>query len=355
MNHPNHRAMFAVSLLAAASLALACEGPIGPVGPSGASGPPGAPGAQGVAGPPGAAAESDAGDVPGVNEIVVPGERFFPEGIARGPDGTLFVGSLTSGEIARVAPGATRAEPFIPPPAVGPKSASGLTVDSTRSLLFACYSDLAAPSAVRAFDLASGSPRGVYELASGAICNDLTLDGAGNLYATDSIGARIFRLPAGGASMAVWSEDASYRVADAGSGLTLTLNGIAWDGQSSIYVVRHDDGQLLRVPIAADGTAGAPRAIAVTPPLSMPDGVTRRAPGSFLIVENGGTLGVVRVTGETATKHVVTNRLDSPTTTALDGESAWVVEGQVARFVGADPTPVRLPFLLRRVAVPAAL
>src|SRR5438132_1630241 len=49
--------------------------------------------------------------------IDVPGDRAFMENIDAGPDGTLYVSSLASGGIARVKPGASKAEGWIAPAA----------------------------------------------------------------------------------------------------------------------------------------------------------------------------------------------------------------------------------------------
>src|SRR5215510_885237 len=46
--------------------------------------------------------------------LIVPGDNFFPESIAATPAGTLFVGSVVTGEILRFGPGSTNAETFVP-------------------------------------------------------------------------------------------------------------------------------------------------------------------------------------------------------------------------------------------------
>ena len=48
-------------------------------------------------------------DARDASSLTVPGDNFFPESIAATPAGTLFVGSVVTGEILRFRPGATNA------------------------------------------------------------------------------------------------------------------------------------------------------------------------------------------------------------------------------------------------------
>ncbi len=47
--------------------------------------------------------------------IDLPGDRVFPENLASGSDGTLYVGSLGSGGIFRIKPHSAKAELWIKP------------------------------------------------------------------------------------------------------------------------------------------------------------------------------------------------------------------------------------------------
>jgi hypothetical protein len=52
----------------------------------------------------------------GLQAIEIPGDRAFMESItAGGPDGILYVSSLASGGVARIKPGASKAEEWISP------------------------------------------------------------------------------------------------------------------------------------------------------------------------------------------------------------------------------------------------
>ncbi len=326
-----------VTLMAALSLS-ACgaeDGAPGVQGPPGEQGQQGPQGPQGPAGQP--APDSRA-------ELQLPDDRFFPEGIAVTQDGNIFVGSLGTGKIVRFAPGATRSTPFV---ADGLRNVVGLLADSARSLLWVCDSDITFQSAarVKSFDLASGAERGTYPLPGGGFCNDMTLDGQGHLYVTDSVNSRIDRLPAGGSQLTAWSENAAYT----GGANDFTLNGIAWDGQGALYVTKFSSGQMFRVALNTDGSAATPVEMTSSRALVSPDGLKRLNANTFLVIEGNGHLTRLAVSGSTLTPTTLTNRLDSPSTVDVLGDSAWVVEGQLGVLFGFESGPADLPFRVRRV------
>jgi hypothetical protein len=99
------------------------------------------------------------------NSLTVPGERAFPESISAASDGTLYVSSLASGGIARIKPGASKAEPWIMPGAFDSRSTFGVLVDERSNLLWVCSNDMSGvgvpgPSSIpgsflKGFDLAT--------------------------------------------------------------------------------------------------------------------------------------------------------------------------------------------------------
>jgi sugar lactone lactonase YvrE len=329
-----------VTLMAALSLS-ACGGEEGAMG---LQGPPGEQGAQGPQGPQGPVGQPGPD---GRTELQLPDDRFFPEGIAVTQDGQIFVGSMGTGKVVRFAPGATRSTPFV---SDGLRNVVGLLADPSHNLLWVCDSDntFQTPARVKAYDLASGADRGTYPLPGGGYCNDLTLDGQGNLYVTDSVNSRIDKLPAGGAQLTAWSENTAYT----GGANEFTLNGIAWDGQGALYVTKFSNGQMFRVGINADGSAASPAELASTRALVSPDGFKRLNANTFLVIEGNGHLTRLAVSGTTLTPTILSNRLDSPTTVDVLGDSAWVVEGQLGILFGFESGPADLPFRVRRVWLP---
>jgi glucose/arabinose dehydrogenase len=78
----------------------------------------------------------------GLQTIEIPGDRAFMESITAGPDGTLYVSSLASGGIARIKPGASKAEEWISPAAFGSRSTFGVFADAKSNTLWVCSNDM---------------------------------------------------------------------------------------------------------------------------------------------------------------------------------------------------------------------
>jgi sugar lactone lactonase YvrE len=295
--------------------------------------------------------------VVGVNtgRILIPGDRYFPEGVTAATDGTFFVGSLFEGCIMRTPAGAARMEPFISAGANGLVSVLGLWVDEDRNTLWACSSDAGngrltggAPVGVKAFDLQTGAASGSYDFPGGGFANDLTFDAQGNLYVTDSWTPRILRLRAGGAALDEWINDPQLGVEQ------WSLNGIDFDRSNGvIYTVNQRAGLLFRIAIEADGSAGAVTRIQTSQELRRPDGLKVIVPNSLATAEGGaGGMAVIYVEGDTARVRRIPAGLDGVTTFTFYRGSAWVVEGQSDHFwdpAGAGPN-ANIPF--RIVEVP---
>jgi sugar lactone lactonase YvrE len=287
--------------------------------------------------------------------IIIPGDRYFPEGVTVTSEGVFFVGSLFEGCIMRSPAGATQMEPFIESGANGLVSVLGLWADEDRDTLWACSSDAGngkltgrAPVGVKAFDLQTGAARGSYDFPGGGFANDLTFDPQGNLYVTDSWSPRILRLQAGAAGLDEWINDPRLGVEQ------WSLNGIDFDHMSNaIYTVNQRAGQLFRISIEPDGSAGAVTLIQTSQELRRPDGLKVIGPDTLATAEGGaGGVSVITVEGNTAQVRRVEANLDGVTTFAFYRGSAWVVEGQSDHFwdpanAGPDADP---PF--RIVEVP---
>jgi sugar lactone lactonase YvrE len=345
---------FSATAMLLSSFAAGCagdKGDAGAPGAPGAQGDPGDPGAKGDPGDPGAPGEpGDPGD-PGagnVDEIPLFGETFFPEGITSTADGTLFIGSVGTGEIVRVPPGASKPEPFFPAGTF--HGVVGIHVDEAAGTLWACYADLTfqTPSGLASIDIATGQVTGTHDYPAGGLCNDVALDDNGNVYATDTFLAAIRRLPAGSDALEEWSTDAQFGTPQG----ELGVNGIAWDGQD-LYTVKSNDATMYRVAIEADGSAGAVTLLTPDKPLGNPDGLTTLGTGRFLVVDNaGGTVKQLTLAGDSVAVMTLDNSLDTPTTAAIAFGDAWVVEGQLDHLLGGDPATVDLPFLVKRVYLP---
>jgi hypothetical protein len=289
-----------------------------------------------------------------INAIIIPGERYFPEGVTVTSDGTFFAGSMYEGCIMRALPGKTEMEPFVEAGANALVSVLGLWADEEHQTLWACNSDAGngrltgrAPVGVRAFDLQSGAAKGRYDFPGGGFANDLTIDPQGNLYVTDSWTPRIFRLTAGGSALEEWINDPQLGVEQ------WSLNGIDYDrSRHVIYTVNQRASQLFRIAIEPDGSAGAITLIRTSQELRRPDGLKVIGPDTLAASEGGaGGMAVISVNGDFGTVRHVPAALDCVTTFAYYQGSAWVVEGQADHFwdpgnAGPDADP---PFRIVRI------
>lgn len=280
----------------------------------------------------------------------LPGDRFYPESASASADGTLYVGSLGTGQVVAFARGQSTATTFI---AGGdPKGVSGVLADSASSTLWLCAVDLSTkPPAteLRAYDLASGTKRGSYPFADPAFCNDMALDKAGNLFVTDSFGG-VWQLKKGAKQLGVWKRDPLLAPsAPTGFG----ADGIALDGNGSMFINTFSDGRLLKIAINEDGTAGSLSAVTVTPPLSAPDGMRMLDPKTLVVVDGsaGKMLKVSLGAGNEAIATTIASGLNAPTSLALVGDTFWVSEGQLSTLLGSPGSP-KLPFALRAVPKP---
>src|SRR6266853_2701418 len=152
------------------------------------------------------------------NSIEVPGDRAYPESITAGPDGILYVSSLASGGIARIKPGASKAEEWIAPAAYESRSTFGVFADAKSNTLWVCSNDMsglgvdgpghAIGSHLKGFDLSTGDGKISAQFPGKTnLCNDMTVASDGTVYVTNSLAPQILQLKPGGKFLEVWVEN----------------------------------------------------------------------------------------------------------------------------------------------------
>ncbi|HKO89931.1 MAG TPA: hypothetical protein VJU61_02195, partial [Polyangiaceae bacterium] len=267
-----------------------------------------------------------AGGAIGSDVVNLPGDTFYPEGIAAAADGTLYVGSLNLGTIVRVPADSFTPVAFVAA-GIAERGVIGLTVDEARGMLWFCDSNPTAPTpggAIVGVDLddgtetvrhampnpgASAADAGTPAADAGSdagdagtapaptpgvatFCNDLVVSSSGVIYATDSTGGRIFRVPAANVitpnSAEVW-----LSVPEIGPPMPggFGANGIDLVGDSLVIA----NGNLVAVDPASSNPASTVRVFNLTlngaaATLCGPDGL-QTVPGSstdVVVVENGG-------------------------------------------------------------------
>ncbi len=289
--------------------------------------------------------------------IELPGPRAFPESITSTPDGTLYVSSLASGGVFRVMPGQSQAQPWIAPGAYGSRSTFGLLADQNSNTLWVCSNDASGlgvpgPSSVpgsflKAFDLETGiGKRSVALSGARTLCNDMALGSDGSIYVTNTFAPEILRLRPGSDQLEVWLTDPQFEPPKDGGG----LDGIAFGGDGNLYVNTFTPGEFFRVAVK-DGAAGKVTKLKTSRPLSHPDGLRPLDATQFLMIEGGGRLDRVTVSGDNATFETIKDGFIQPTGVARNQNTAWVSEGQLSSLGYPDKGEApRLPF--RVYAVP---
>ena len=290
--------------------------------------------------------------VPLAAPLDLPGPAYYPESIAAAKDGTIFAGSLTSGEIVKFVPGASTPEApevFRQAGADGVKGVTGLLVDDSAQQIWFCAVDLSFSSStsLNRASLGNGALLASFPFPeAGAFCNDLALDGQGNLYVTDSLGGTVAILKKGANALMTWSQEAEFKPSPGALG----PNGIAWDGTGAIFMSTFNAGALYRIPIQADGSAGPAVAITVQPALAGPDGIRLVDSDTLLVAEGiGNRISRVAVTGSTATATPLDTRVDQPSSLVVIADAIWVTEGQIEGLLLSKPSQTpSLPFEIVR-------
>jgi sugar lactone lactonase YvrE len=299
-----------------------------------------------------AACSDDDPPGPAGTVIELSNPAFYPEGVAFDADGSMFVSSIATGQVVRVRSG-QRADEELVAAGTAASSAVGLTMARRGDLLWMCVGTFgsAAPPAIVGLDPDRGQEMVRHPFPAqrdgrtGGLCNELTEDDAGNLYVSDSFGARVLRLAAADRTTAgpltVWAEAPELGAQGFG------INGLAFDGDSALLAVNTSAGTLSRLPIGRDGAAGALEPIALARPLRAPDGLRIRDGRAIIVEQGAGELTSLELKSGTLT--TLATGLREPTSLDLWGDHAWVSEGQLSHLI--NQTAAELPFTVVRVAL----
>jgi hypothetical protein len=283
-----------------------------------------------------------ADDKPQPSVLALPGPAYYPENVHADDDGTLYVGSLTTGQLVAYDDGATEPRTVIAAGAHGITGLTGVLVHDDS--LWACSIDtmFQRPTEVRSFSL-DGTPKQTYVLGSQYFCNDLAFDEADNLYVTDSFNGTVQRLQKGASAFDTFIEDPRFVPDTQGA---FGLDGIVYAG-GALYINKLDTGELFEVSLDKRVTE-----IAVSPALVGPDGMRALDDHTLLVIEGGANrLSKLSLRGNTATSTALSSDLDMPTGVAVTRGSAWVTEGQLGRLFAQPAQAPNLPFAVRRVAL----
>lgn len=294
-----------------------------------------------------------------VESIPVPGTKAFPESITSTSDGVLFVGRLGDGGIVRIKPRTAESTVFVQPGESGSRSILGVFADEATSALWACSNDLSALggssagsdtwSALKSFDLNTGDAKQSFSLpGSHAFCNDITVDGKGSLYVTDSANPTILKLSGGATTFEIFAQDSAFSAPQSGGA---GLDGIAFGSDGNLYVTTYTAGELLRVEVK-DGRAGRITTLSGNHHLQFPDALRALGSNSFLLIEGSGTLDRLVIQGDAFAVTPIRGGFATPTSVAMIDTTAWVSEGQLSFFFDPSKKNISPSLPFRIYAVP---
>jgi len=253
-------------------------------------------------------------------EILIKDAKSQPESLAAAPDGTLIVGSASTPFVYKIKPGSTTPEVFIDASAEGPGTfflgqlVDGNTVWSCVLTPVPNTTPAQRKTALIGSDLATGKRKLRWDLpGTNSLCNDMAVGPDKALYITDTFVGKIFRLAPGATSAELWLEHRSLTGID---GIAF-LNGV-------MYVNSVFFNNLYRVPVDAQGKAGAPVEIWMDAPVKGIDGI-RIANGKMVQAENGsGKIHVLTINGDRAHVEVIKEGLDQPTGMEPGRGELWI-------------------------------
>lgn len=251
----------------------------------------------------GAAPATEAAQVEVLDPIALPSGFLYPNGITQAPDGTLFVGSVVSGEVVTVGDrGVARFDAEDPSVFAG----TSLRMDANARRLWGSSPDFLGVEqadgsihrrAHRIFarDVDTGAVDLVMLVPDAGFANDIAIGADGTLFITDTSIPRILTLPPGANRLSVLVWDG--RLASDGEGVDgIGAAGIAIaaDGQS-LLVGLYGAGTVFAIEDSGSGNMEA-RPLELQRPLENPDGFAVDRNGDLLLVEGAVASGDGRLT-----------------------------------------------------------
>ena len=103
------------------------------------------------------------------------------------------------------------------------------------------------------------------------------------------------------------------------------IDGLAFLADGSLYVNDFVTGRLFRIPVNADGSAGAIVPIETSMPLVRPDGLRSAGPQTLIQAEQQGRVAELTISGNRAEVRVVQDGLTRASGVTIVGNSALVL------------------------------
>jgi sugar lactone lactonase YvrE len=288
-----------------------------------------------------------------LTSYALPASGVYPEGVAFERDTRrFFVTSATTGAVFRGKLNDPTVKEFLPAGSDGRTNAVGVKTDDDGHLFVAG----GGTGKVWIYDSNSGALLFTFDnqKAGSTFLNDLAIDPSGDVYVTDSSAATLWKIPSEAyvtgapttALMAAVPLGAPY-VQEPGfnaNGIVASRNG------KYVLFVQSTTGKLFRVAIAG-GTVTEVGLKGGT--LANGDGLALRGHELYAIRNSDKLLVRIHLGGRFARGRIISERTDPsfmfPTTLALAGRRALVVNSQFDKGGPAGPGTPQLPFTVSSV------
>src|SRR5258708_21642080 len=148
-------------------------------------------------------------------DILIVDAKSQPESLTVAPGGVLIVGSASTPFVYKVLSCSTTAEKFVDASTEGAGTFFlGMLADASSNTLWTCQltpvpgaTPVQRHTALRRFDLAAGTPKIRWNLpGDNSTCNDFAIGPDKALYIADTANSKIYRLPAGASTAALFLE-----------------------------------------------------------------------------------------------------------------------------------------------------
>jgi sugar lactone lactonase YvrE len=267
--------------------------------------------------------------------------RIFPESLTSTANGDLYFGALGQDAVYKAAKNSSVATVWIKPKTAGLQQVLGVFADEKAGVLWVCTSatggrggqPVVGETALKAFALKDASLKGSYAFPGGnGLCNDIAVARDGTVYVADTTQNRIVRLKKGATALDTWIQD-GQQLAGA-DGIVLLADG-------NVYVNSVTQSTFMRIPVKADGSAGAIEKLTPSRALQGPDGMRSVGSKTILLVE-GGRLDEVTPMGDKLDVKVLKEGMTGITAVTLVKDMAYVAEARLnARQGTEDPGPFK--------------
>ena len=275
----------------------------------------------------------------------------LPEGVAVDKNGNVFVSLSPLGQLVKVQPGSSTAQPFGSVQGLGPGDIGliGLATDAPGNVYGGVFSANPDAHGVWKFDRKTGVEERVAGTEDILFPNSIAFDKRGTMYITDSIMGAVWRVLRQG-SAELWIQDPLLEGdGSAGFPFPIGANGIAV-GHNTVYVGVTELTSIVTVPILPDGSAGSASLWAQLPPNNFVDGIALDVHGNvYIAAPANNEVQRVNVDGTLETLATASDGLDGPTSVAFgtskgDRQSVYAVNFSIALGtpLGAGPGLVKI-------------